>query len=103
VTEITYKCCHHGLQPVNKLILPGNIYILNCGCIYKASYHGSNYRIKTSYCDKCGFIIKDICLISADYTTKFYHIECAKGLEIKDGKIMNIDEYPNYEVEGLNK
>ncbi len=103
MTNVRYKCDQHGLQSVDELILPGKIYILNCGCIYKTSLHGDDYRIKTACCDKCGFIIKDTCLIISDYTTKFYHVECAKNLGIiEKGRIMNIDEYPDYDIQGLN-
>lgn len=104
MTEIKYKCDQHGFQPVDELILPGNTYILNCGCIYSASYHGNVSRLKTECCDKCGFVIKDTCLIVSGYSTKFYHVECAKNLGvIENAKIINIDEYPDYGVDGLNK
>lgn len=97
MTEVKYKCGQHGMQPVIEIILPENTYILDCGCIYSANYHGSSYRIKTSCCDKCGFIIKGTCLLVSNYTAEFYHIECAKDLGIIDkGKIIDIDEYPDW-------
>lgn len=103
MTDVKYMCQQHGLQYVDEMILPGNLYILNCGCVYSASYHGSNYRIKTPCCDKCGLIIIDTCLITSGGNTRFYHVDCAKELGvIENGKIIKIDEYPDYDVQGLN-
>ena len=97
MTEISYICKKHGIQTVDEMILPYNIHILNCGCIY-----GRNYRIKTGCCDKCGFVIEGLCLITSDI--RFYHIECAKGMgKIENGKIMDIDEYPDFKIEGLER
>lgn len=102
MTYVEYKCDQHGFQYVDEVILPGNIYILNCGCVYSLNIHGSNCRIKTSCCDKCGLIIIDTCLVTSNYSTKFYHIDCAKDLGIiEKGRIVNIDEYPDYDIPDL--
>jgi hypothetical protein len=102
MTDIKYDCEQHGLQNVDEMILPRNMYVLSCGCIYSANYHGSAYRIKTKCCDRCRIVIEGTCVISLDGSAKYYHINCAKDLGVIKGKIMNIDEYPDYKIQGLD-
>ena len=98
MTEIFYKCDKHGYQQVARILFPDFNFELECGCIYFANLHGSWYRIKTCTCDKCDKHIEDTCMIIFGYRTEYYHIECAKELcNIKDGKIVDINKYPEYD------
>lgn len=95
MTEIFYKCGRHGYQKVARILFPDLHFELDCGCIYSANLHGSWYRLKTHRCDRCDEPIKDTCMAVFGYMTKYYHIECAKGLgNIENGKIVDINKYP---------
>lgn len=98
MTEIFYKCDKHVCQQVARILFPDFNFELECGCIYSANLHGSRYRIKTYTCDKCDKTIKDKCMVIFGYSTEYYHIECANELgNIKDGKIVDINKYPESE------
>jgi hypothetical protein len=62
--------------------------------------------LKTIYCYLLLLeteLIEDTCLMISNCSTKFYHIDCAKDLGvIEKGVVINIDEYPDFEIEGLN-